>query len=319
MRPDPGRGLRSALAADGGAVLRPPAAATVLPALAAAAGARVAATSRGRSRGTSGWWLAPGRGGAWHGAGLATALAVAVVTARLFPAAIPSLGLVGLLGLAYANGANDVSKGVATLVGSGTASYRAAIGWGALWTAVGGVLAAYVAGSLVAIFSSGLLADDLGASSTAALAVLFGSGAWVLCASRVGLPVSTTHAITGALVAVALVASGPDGVRWSELGGRVALPLAVSPFLAGALALAAYAALRFLPRRGLRQSLHWAASGVTSLGRGLNGRVEDRRGGRRVLRHRRRRRRGPLAVPGRRRRDGLSASLTTAVLVNSAS
>lgn len=283
--------------------------------------------------------------GARHGAGLATALAVAVVTARLFPAAIPALGLVGLLGLAYANGANDVSKGVATLVGSGTASYRAAIGWGALWTAVGGVLAAYVAGSLVAIFSSGLLADDLGASSTAALAVLFGSGAWVLCASRVGLPVSTTHAITGALVAVALVASGPDGVRWSELGGRVALPLAVSPFLAGALALAAYAALRFLPRRGLRQSLHWAASGATSLGRGLNDvskivavgagffatGVDDAAAlwlflavagamaagglsaGRRVTR--------TLAEGVTRidERDGLSASLTTAVLVNSAS
>ena len=268
-----------------------------------------------------------------------------MVTARLFPAAIPALGLVGLLGLAYANGANDVSKGVATLVGSGTASYRAAIGWGALWTAVGGVLAAYVAGSLVAIFSSGLLADDLGASSTAALAVLFGSGAWVLCASRVGLPVSTTHAITGALVAVALVASGPDGVRWSELGGRVALPLAVSPFLAGALALAAYAALRFLPRRGLRQSLHWAASGATSLGRGLNDvskivavgagffatGVDDAAAlwlflavagamaagglsaGRRVTR--------TLAEGVTRidERDGLSASLTTAVLVNSAS
>jgi len=38
--------------------------------------------------------------------------------------------------LACANGANDVSKGIATLAGSRRATYRQAIGWGTLWTAV---------------------------------------------------------------------------------------------------------------------------------------------------------------------------------------
>ncbi|MBI2835812.1 MAG: hypothetical protein HYX76_15435 [Acidobacteria bacterium] len=32
--------------------------------------------------------------------------------------------------LAYANGAKDISKGIATLVGSGVADYRRAILWG---------------------------------------------------------------------------------------------------------------------------------------------------------------------------------------------
>lgn len=41
------------------------------------------------------------------------------------------------LGLAFANGANDVSKGIATLVGSGTTKYRAAVLWGTAWTVAG--------------------------------------------------------------------------------------------------------------------------------------------------------------------------------------
>jgi PiT family inorganic phosphate transporter len=33
------------------------------------------------------------------------------------------------LALAFANGANDVSKGIATLVGSGVSNYRRAVTW----------------------------------------------------------------------------------------------------------------------------------------------------------------------------------------------
>ena len=44
------------------------------------------------------------------------------------------LTIAGVAFLAFANGANDVSKGVATLAGSGRASYRTAIAWGTLWT-----------------------------------------------------------------------------------------------------------------------------------------------------------------------------------------
>jgi Phosphate/sulphate permeases len=43
------------------------------------------------------------------------------------------------LALAWANGANDVAKGVATLVGSGAALAKRAVAWGALWTTLGGL------------------------------------------------------------------------------------------------------------------------------------------------------------------------------------
>jgi len=44
--------------------------------------------------------------------------------------AVGLLLFLALAALAYANGANDVSKGVATLVGSGTSRYRQALVWG---------------------------------------------------------------------------------------------------------------------------------------------------------------------------------------------
>lgn len=54
-----------------------------------------------------------------------------------------------LLALAYANGTNDVSKAIATLVGSGVTHYRAAILWGTIWTMVGAGLSGIAASAMV--------------------------------------------------------------------------------------------------------------------------------------------------------------------------
>jgi len=132
--------------------------------------------------------------------------------------------------LAYANGANDVSKGIATLVGSGVTDYRRAIAWGTAWTAIGGLLGTLFAGAMLATFGNGLMAPGTTPTMAAALAVVLGSAGWVLLATRTGLPVSTTHAILGSLTGVAALAYGTDAVRWSALGGKVFLPLLVSPF-----------------------------------------------------------------------------------------
>src|SRR5260370_33500985 len=57
-------------------------------------------------------------------------------------------------GLAYFNGANDVSKGIATLVGSGVTGYRRAVAWGTMWTGVGAALAALTADAMLHTFHS---------------------------------------------------------------------------------------------------------------------------------------------------------------------
>ncbi len=145
------------------------------------------------------------------------------------------LALIGLHALGFllgaANGANDVSKGIATLVGSGVADYRRAIVWGTLWTIAGGLLGVVFAGAMVATFGSGLLSPGTRPTFPAAAATLLGAGAWVLLATRTGLPVSTTHAIVGSLVGVAGLAYGVAGVQWGALGGKILVPLLVSPIV----------------------------------------------------------------------------------------
>jgi PiT family inorganic phosphate transporter len=135
------------------------------------------------------------------------------------------------LGLAFANGANDVSKGIATLVGSGTTQYRAAVLWGTVWTVAGSLAAAVASQGLVATFSGkGLLANP-SSESGFLLAVACGAIAWLAIATLTGLPVSTTHSLTGALCGAGIMAAGVDGVVWTGVARKVALPLALSPLL----------------------------------------------------------------------------------------
>lgn len=137
--------------------------------------------------------------------------------------------------LAYANGANDVSKGVATLVGSGVTNYRKAILWGTVWTIAGSCLASIFAWKLVLTFTNGWIANSIEITTEFPIAVLLGSIAWVLLASKIGAPVSTTHAITGALCTTGIFAYGVDKILWASLGDKIFLPLALSPVVASAL------------------------------------------------------------------------------------
>jgi len=148
--------------------------------------------------------------------------------------------------LAFANGANDVSKAIATLVGSGVTDYRSAIAWGTVWTMVGSALAAFVASSMVKTFSHGLVQTGTIIEPVVSVAVLTGAMAWVIFASRTGLPVSTTHALTGAIVGTGFVAFAGDGLIWSAIGKKIALPLLLSPFLALTVSLLIHPAVRTL-------------------------------------------------------------------------
>lgn len=151
--------------------------------------------------------------------------------------------------VAYFNGANDVSKGIATLVGSGLTNYRRAILWGTLFTGLGGLSGAMLATAMVQTFGKGLLANGTVPTFAAALATVLGASAWVAIATRTGMPVSTTHAIVGSLAGVAALAYGLQGIKWSALMGKIALPLLLSPVLALLLTFAAIRAMRLIQRR----------------------------------------------------------------------
>jgi len=151
--------------------------------------------------------------------------------------------------LAFANGANDVSKAIATLVGSGVTDYRSAIAWGTVWTMIGAAVAAFVARAMVNTFSHGLVQAGTIIEPAATLAVLTGAMAWVLFASRTGFPVSTTHALTGAIVGTGFIAFAGEGLIWSAIGKKIALPLLLSPFLALTVSLLIHPTIRALARK----------------------------------------------------------------------
>ncbi len=155
-----------------------------------------------------------------------------------------ALALLFGLFLAYANGANDNFKGVATLFGSGTADYRHALGWATVTTFGGSLAALFLAQGLLATFSGrGLVPDDVAVLKSFSVAVVLASALTVMLATRLGFPVSTTHALTGALVGAGWLAS-PAGVDFSKLGGYFLAPLIVSPALAFLCAVAAYPLFR---------------------------------------------------------------------------
>lgn len=134
--------------------------------------------------------------------------------------------------LAYANGANDNFKGVATLFGSGVADYRRALNWATAATLAGSVAAIWLTAHLVAAFSGKLFvsAQTL-AMPGFPLAVCAACAGTVLLATRFGLPISTTHALAGSLLGAAFVA--PDSVvDWARAGKQIFLPLALGPLIA---------------------------------------------------------------------------------------
>ncbi len=159
---------------------------------------------------------------------------------------ISSLTILLVLALAWANGSNDVSKAIATLVGSGVTTCRGAIVWGTIWTVAGAAGSTVIAGALVKTFSTGLLHTGAPMPSAVAVAVLFGAMAWVLFASRTGLPVSTTHALTGAMVGTGLAAFAGEGLLWPVIGTKITLPLLLSPLLALTVSLLVHPVIRLV-------------------------------------------------------------------------
>lgn len=153
------------------------------------------------------------------------------------------VGLAAVAGVAFLNGANDVSRSIATLVGAGVHDYRKATLLGTIATTVGAALAGWLAWRMVTAFTQGWFADSVSLSPTFALAVPLAAILWLSLVTRLGIPVSTTHSLVGALLGSGIIAYGASHVVWQKVATRILLPLAVSPLVALAIALALYCLL----------------------------------------------------------------------------
>jgi len=136
--------------------------------------------------------------------------------------------------MAWGVGANDVANAMGTSVGSRALTIKQAI----MIAMVFEFLGAYLAGGEVTstirkgIIDPAIMADTPELLVFGMMSALLAAGTWLLIASLLGWPVSTTHSIVGAIVGFAAVGISFDAVAWAKVGKIVASWI-VSPVLAG--------------------------------------------------------------------------------------
>jgi PiT family inorganic phosphate transporter len=147
--------------------------------------------------------------------------------------------------LAYANGANDNFKGVATLFGSGTTDYKKALWWATITTFFGSITALFISAKLITAFSAkGLVPEAIVGNPRFLISVGMGAALTVFIATVTGIPISTTHSLVGALIGVGILTAGAQ-VNFHILGNKFLLPLLLSPAISAFLTLVIYPCFKF--------------------------------------------------------------------------
>ena len=183
--------------------------------------------------------------------------------------------LLATLVVAFSNGANANFKGVASLYGSGSTTYQAAVRWATFTTAAGCITALVLAKHLLIAFSGrGLVPDQLASQPLFLLSVAIGAAVTGGIATALGFPVSTTHALVGALVGAGLTAN-PAGVAWPHLWSTFAKPLTLGPLIAllvgsGVYKLVSLFGILDHQRSRAVDVFHFLSSGAVCYSRGLN-------------------------------------------------
>ncbi|MDH3532666.1 MAG: inorganic phosphate transporter [Gammaproteobacteria bacterium] len=164
-------------------------------------------------------------------------------------AEIVYIALAALFGIfmAWGIGANDVANAMATSVGSRALTIKQAILVAAVFEFLGAVLAG---GEVTSTIRKGIVDAELLTGSPellvyGMLASLLAAATWLLVASRMGWPVSTTHSIVGAIVGFAAVGIGVDAVQWGKVG-TIVMSWVVSPVTAGFIAFLIYLSVQRL-------------------------------------------------------------------------
>lgn len=139
--------------------------------------------------------------------------------------------------MAWGIGANDVANAMGTSVGSKALTIKQAIIIAMIFEFAG----AYLAGGEVTstirkgIIDASYFVDSPQLLVFGMISALFAAATWLLIASALGWPVSTTHSIVGAIVGFAAIGVGVDAVEWGKVGGIVGSWI-VTPLISGIIA-----------------------------------------------------------------------------------
>ncbi|EIO3704907.1 TPA: inorganic phosphate transporter [Vibrio parahaemolyticus] len=136
--------------------------------------------------------------------------------------------------MAIGIGANDVANAMGTSVGSKALTVKQAIIIAMIFEFAGAYLAG---GEVTDTIRKGVIETSLFASQPDILvfgmmSALLAAGTWLLLASYMGWPVSTTHSIIGAIIGFACVSVGTEAVDWSSVQGIVGSWI-ITPVISG--------------------------------------------------------------------------------------
>ena len=149
--------------------------------------------------------------------------------------------------IAFSNGANDNFKGFATIWGTNTLNYHQALFLATTATITGSIASLILAEELIQHFSGkGLVPDIVASTPLFILSVATGAALTISLATKLGLPVSTTHALIGGLVGAGL-AQNEGIVHFDKLANTFMLPLLVSPIIAVMIGMLAHKLFHMTP------------------------------------------------------------------------
>ncbi|WP_445305071.1 inorganic phosphate transporter [Microcoleus sp. Pol12B4] len=169
-------------------------------------------------------------------------------------------------------GANDVANSMGTSVGSKALTLRQAIivagilefsgavlfGQGVSETLATGVVNADVFSTQPQVFLIGMVS------------VLIACGIWLQIATSRGLPVSSSHAVVGAIAGFSCVAAGINAVNWGTIG-TISLTWVATPIASGALAALFYSVVKYSildrpdPLSQMREWIPWLSAAMLSV------------------------------------------------------
>ena len=152
---------------------------------------------------------------------------------------------------AFTIGANDVANAFANAVGCGTVTHRSACMIACVFEFIGCIaLGSNVTDTIRSkMVDVGLFSHDPYVLATGMSMVNVGSGGWVLAATLLSMPVSTTHSVVGAVLGIGITAFGWNGVVWDfNKKGFLSVVASwfISPVMAGTLASIFYMTVKIL-------------------------------------------------------------------------
>jgi len=147
--------------------------------------------------------------------------------------------------VAWNLGANDVANAMGTSVGSGAITLKQANMIAGVLEFLGAVLFGQEVTSTLGtkIANPVLFATIPQTLVTGMISVLLTAGIWLQIATARGLPVSSSHAIVGAIAGFSWVALGVEAIDWSSIG-LITIGWILTPIISGAIAASLYSLIQ---------------------------------------------------------------------------